>query len=73
MLQFLAKDEDEGEIDELISLSIIPALRRMLEGFDRATPYREVLKALLLVLQKGQTTRNEKMVPEMEEQFSSGK
>ena len=69
MLQFLAKNEDEEEIDELISLSIIPALRRMLEGFERATPYREVLQALLLVLQKGQTTRNEKMVPEME--FSS--
>ncbi len=69
MLQFLARDEDEEEIDELISLSIIPALKRMLEGLDRATPYRDVLKALLLVLQEGQTARNEKMVPETE--FSS--
>jgi len=73
MLQFLAKDEDEEEIDEMISLCVIPALRRMLEGFDRATPYREVLQALLLVLQEGETIQNEKMVPEMEEQFSSGK
>ena len=72
MLQFLAKDEDEEGIDELISLSMIPALKRMLEGFDRATPYREVLQALLLVLQKGQTTRNDKMVPETVEEFSSG-
>ena len=72
MLQFLAKHEDEEERDELISLSIIPALRSMLEGFDRATPYREVLNALLLVLEKGQTARYEKMAPERVEEFSSG-
>ncbi len=72
MLQFLAKDEDEEGIDELISLFMIPALKRMLEGFDRATPYREVLKALLVVLQEGQTRRNDKMVPEIVEEFSSG-
>ncbi len=65
MLQFLAKDEDEEEREELISLSIIPALRRMVEGFDRATPYRDVLQALLLVLQQGQTVRNERMASEM--------
>ncbi len=72
MLQFLAKDEDEDEIDELISLSIIPALRRMLERFDRATPYREVLQALLLVLQEGQTRRNERIAPAMQEGSLSG-
>ncbi len=72
MLQFLAKDEDEEEVDELISLSIIPALRRMLEGFDRATPYREVLQALLSVLREGQTTRNERMVPAIQEESLSG-
>jgi nitrate reductase assembly molybdenum cofactor insertion protein NarJ len=72
MLQFLAKDEDEEERDELISLCVIPSLKRMLEGFeDRPTPYEEILQALLLVLQEGETTRNEKMLP-MEEQFSSG-
>ena len=72
MLQFLVKDEDEEEIDELISLSIIPALRRMLEAFDRATPYREVLQALLLVLEEGQTIQNEKIAPEMEVESLSG-
>ncbi len=72
MLQFLGKDEDTEEIDELISLSILPALRKMLEGFDRATPYREVLQALLLVLQEGQMTRNEKIIPAMKEESLSG-
>ncbi len=72
ILQFLAKDEDEEGTDELISLSLIPALRRMLEGFDRTTPYREVLPALLLVLQEGRTIRNQKMIPEMEQESLSG-
>ena len=73
MLQFLAKDEDEEERDELISLCIIPALKRMLEGLeDQPTPYEEILQALLLSLQEGETTRNEKVVPEMEEKFSTG-
>lgn len=71
MLQFLGKDEDEEEIEELISLSIIPALRRMLEGFDRATPYREVLQALLLVLGEEQTIRNEKRAPQVEQESLS--
>jgi len=66
MLQFLAEDQDEEEIDELISLSIVPALRRMLAGFDRATPYREVLQALLIVLQEREMVQNEKIAPEME-------
>jgi nitrate reductase assembly molybdenum cofactor insertion protein NarJ len=73
MLQFLAKDKDGEERDELISLCMIPALKRMLEGLeDRPTPYKEMLQALLLLLHEGETTRNEKMVPEMEEEFSSG-
>ncbi len=72
MLQFLAKDEDEEETEELISLSIIPALRRMIERFDRATPYREVLQALLLVLQEGQGTRTERTAPAMQEGSLSG-
>jgi len=72
MLQFLAQDRDEEERDELISLCMIPALKRMLEGLeDRPTPYKEMLQALLLLLQEGEAIGNEKMVPEMEEEFPS--
>ena len=72
MLQFLTKDEDEEEREELISLCMIPALKRMLEGLeDRPTPYKEMMQALLLLLQEGERTRDEKMVPKMEEEFSS--
>ena len=61
MLQFLAKNEDEDEIDEMISLCILPSLRKMLEGFEEhATPYQSVLQALLLVLLEGQGTRDER-------------
>jgi len=69
MLQFLAKAEDEEEIDELISLCILPSLRRMLEGFeDRGTPYKNVLQALLLVLREGQGTQDDKTRVEIEVQ-----
>ncbi|HUL20586.1 MAG TPA: molecular chaperone TorD family protein [Thermodesulfobacteriota bacterium] len=60
MLQFLAKNEDEDEIDELISLCIVPSLRRMLEGFEeRGTAYQSLLRALLLVLLDGQGARDD--------------
>ncbi len=69
MLRFLAEGEDEEELDDMISLYIIPSLRRMLEGCeDRATPYEEVLRALLLVLQERPTTQNAKMAPETEKE-----
>jgi nitrate reductase delta subunit len=52
MLRFLANDGDEGEREELIFLCIIPALKKMLEGFeDKSNPYQGVLQALLLMLQ----------------------
>lgn len=52
MLRFLANQEDEGERDELIFLCIIPALKKMLEGFEESSnPYKGVLQALLVVLQ----------------------
>jgi nitrate reductase assembly molybdenum cofactor insertion protein NarJ len=74
MLQFLAEGKDEEEIDEMISLYVVPSLRRMLEGFeDRETPYEEVLQALLLVLQGRPTRRNEKIVPETQEGYYLGK
>ena len=66
MLRFLAKDEDEEERDELISLWIIPALKRMLGGFEVETnPYKVLLRALLLVLQEGHEARDEKITVEM--------
>lgn len=75
MLEFLAKSKDEDEIEELISLCIIPALKKMLEGFeDRATPYQGVLQALLLVLQQGQGTQDDKPLVEMEvQEFPRGR
>ncbi len=69
MLRFLAEGEDREEIEDMISLYIIPSLRRMLEGCeDRATPYEEVLRALLLVLQERPTTQKAKMAPETEKE-----
>ena len=66
MLRFLAKGEDEEERDELISLWIIPALKRMLGGFEVETnPYKVLLRALLLVLQEGHEARDEKITVEM--------
>lgn len=73
MLQFLARYEDEEEREELISLCLIPALKRMLEGLEeRPTPYKEMLQALLLSLQEGETTRRGKVVPGMGKEFSTG-
>lgn len=72
MLEFLAKDQDEEERDELISLFMIPALKRMLESCeDRPTPYREMFRALLLLMKDGKKMQSEKMVPEMKEEFLS--
>jgi nitrate reductase delta subunit len=54
MLRFLASNEDEEEREELIFLCIIPALKKMLEGFeDGDNPYEGVLRALLLTVQSG--------------------
>jgi nitrate reductase assembly molybdenum cofactor insertion protein NarJ len=67
MLQFLAKSEDEDERDELISLCILPSLRRMLEGVEEdATPYKSVLQALLLVLQGEQGKQDDQPPPKIE-------
>jgi len=67
MLQFLAKNEDQDEIDELISLCLLPSLRRMLEGFEgHASPYESVLQALLLVLREGQRARDDQTPVEIE-------
>jgi len=54
MLKFLVRDQDQEEKEELISLRIIPGLKKLLSGSgDKNNPYRGVLQALLLVLQKG--------------------
>jgi nitrate reductase assembly molybdenum cofactor insertion protein NarJ len=67
MLQFLAKSEDEDERDELISLCILPSLRRMLEGVEEdATPYKSVLQALLLVLQGEQGKQDDQPAQKIE-------
>ena len=72
MLRFLVEDEDEEERDELISLCMIPGLKRMLEGCeDKPTPYREVFQALLLLLREGEKSQIEKMVSVMQEEFPS--
>jgi nitrate reductase delta subunit len=52
MLRYLAHSKDEAEREELLFLCIIPALKKMLGGFDDSgNPYKGVLQALLLVLQ----------------------
>jgi nitrate reductase delta subunit len=52
MLRFLANNEDEEEREELILLCIIPAVKKMLEGFrGSSNPYKGVLQGLLLMLQ----------------------
>ncbi len=52
MLRFLSH-YDNGEKEELISECILPALKKMVAGFhDRHTPYRAVLQALLILLEK---------------------
>jgi nitrate reductase delta subunit len=53
MLRFLAGNEDKEERDELVSLCILPALKKMLKGFgDDRNPYKDALQALLLLLQE---------------------
>jgi nitrate reductase assembly molybdenum cofactor insertion protein NarJ len=53
MLQFLAEKGDEEEMDETVSLCVIPALKKMVEGFrEENNPYHKVLQALLLFLQE---------------------
>ncbi len=59
MLRFLARDDDSEERDELLSLCILPALRKMVQGFrDEANPYQKLLKAILLLLQEGDEAMN---------------
>jgi nitrate reductase assembly molybdenum cofactor insertion protein NarJ len=72
MLQFLTKDGNEEERDELISLCMIPGLKRMLEGCeDNPTPYKEIFQALLSLLRQGEKIQMEKMVPVTQEEFPS--
>jgi nitrate reductase delta subunit len=54
MLQFLAINENKEEREEFIFLCVVPALKRMLEGFEaNGHPYECVLQALLLTFQSG--------------------
>jgi nitrate reductase assembly molybdenum cofactor insertion protein NarJ len=75
MLRFLARVGDEEEREEFIFLHILPALKRMLRGFvGRRTPYKEVLRALLLVLREGQETQNDLALLRREaSEFSQGR
>ncbi len=60
MLRFLARDEDKEERDELLSLCILPALRKMVQGFGGETnPYQRLLKATLLLLEQGEEDMND--------------
>ncbi len=55
MLRFLSRNEDKEERDELLSLCILPALRKMVQGFGSETnPYQRLLKATLLLLEQGE-------------------
>jgi nitrate reductase molybdenum cofactor assembly chaperone len=57
MLRFLARDEDKEERDELLSLRVLPALKKMINGFkDERNPYQKLLKAFLLLLQEDEET-----------------
>lgn len=59
MLRFLERDEDSEERDEMLFLCILPALRKMLQGFrDAGNPYHELLKAILLLLEGGDEAMN---------------
>jgi nitrate reductase delta subunit len=60
MLRFLARDKDNEERDELLSLCILPALRKMVEGFkDGRNPYQRLLGAILLLLEEGDEAMNQ--------------
>ncbi len=59
MLRFLARDDDGEERDELLSLCILPALRKMLQGCkDEENPYQKLLKTILLLFQEGDEAVN---------------
>ncbi len=75
MLRFLARNNDEEEKDELISLCFIPALERMIEIFrDKGNPYRGVLEALLLLLRCGQGAGDREMSRDfVKEEFLYGR
>ncbi len=54
MLRFFARDDDKEDREELLSLCVLPALRKMVQGFsDEGNPYRKLLKAILLLLGEG--------------------
>ncbi len=61
MLRFAPKCE-KAEREELISECLVPAVRKMASGFeDGSNPYRGILQALLLVLQReAEGFRNER-------------
>jgi nitrate reductase delta subunit len=53
LLRFLAHLEEDEERKELIHLVMVPTLQRMLEGLkDGKNPYRALLQALLILLEK---------------------
>jgi nitrate reductase delta subunit len=67
MLRFLERSPDPEEKEELIYLCLVPALRKMLEGFDgEGDPYRKVLEALLIVFRQNTETKGEKITPTLE-------
>lgn len=52
VLQLLGR-MDDAERDAFTSMFLFPALKRMLEGFEKqSTPYEHVLRALLLFLEQ---------------------
>jgi len=69
MLRFLAQVGDEEEREEMTFLYILPALKKMLKGFeDQATPYKSVFQALLLVLREGRGISDDRVPAGMETQ-----
>jgi nitrate reductase delta subunit len=52
VLHLLAK-MDDGEADAFINSNLLPALRKMLDGFAKqSTPYEHVLRALLALVEQ---------------------
>jgi len=54
LLAFLPLYENEEEREELISLCLIPALKKMIKGLKDGNPYKSLLEAVLLILGGGE-------------------
>ncbi len=68
VLRFLGVLDDEAEREEFAHECLIPALEKMAQGFrDKDNPYRELLGALLLLMQEAYPGRPETRVTRPED------